>query len=102
MNSNTQVLAPRCVQCGALLTPGADGSRCLRCALGNALGSSPIRDDPFPAEPVPGMESLPDGEFSHKKFGDYELVEELARIFHTGIEQRSSESVRWLVIIEPK
>src|SRR5881394_62092 len=59
--------SPRCMDCGGELPAGLPLGLCSRCALAGALGA----DDSKPAEASPG--SLP------FRFGDYEVLEEIAR-----------------------
>ena len=65
---------PRCQRCGVALTGQALGELCANCLLKLAL-------EP-PAEATLGLDELPPGSpgpIRVRYFGDYELVEEIAR-----------------------
>jgi serine/threonine protein kinase len=100
MNSPNQAGERRCRDCGAPLSHAAAGEQCLRCALGNALeaesevqssGGSPAAGEvgrdvliapsmssPHPASGHP-LPSDGRGQGEGQRFGDYELLEEIAR-----------------------
>src|SRR5436305_12580584 len=65
----------RCVQCGAALAANVPKGLCSRCALKGALSLSDF--EPEPAEEVSASNSHAFD--SPKPFGDYELLEEIAR-----------------------
>jgi eukaryotic-like serine/threonine-protein kinase len=72
MAKATQTAAPetgRCAECGAVLPPEWPRGLCSACALRGALELG--------AEAVPGPEFQ--GGSSGRRFGDYELIEEIAR-----------------------
>jgi serine/threonine protein kinase/WD40 repeat protein len=67
----------KCLKCGAPLTPDARDGVCPKCLLGQALAAdvgasgSDLADCRAPETPVPGTKV--------RYFGDYELLEEIAR-----------------------
>ena len=71
MSSTNESGAHRCRNCGAPLSHDTVEGRCLRCALGNALGSASL---PLAVVGVP-----PNTSPFIRCFGDYELLEEIAR-----------------------
>src|SRR5690348_5974362 len=84
MNSaehSTQVLdmftARVCSGCGARIHVGAPDGLCPRCLLGLALGLDPGKPAPLPPNSVAAntLHVFPDS----RRFGDYELREEIAR-----------------------
>ncbi len=79
MNSQAQTDTQRCTTCGAPLSPSANGGACLRCALGNALAFADAEHPTGSAETV--VIAKPPGEDDGKlpRFGDYQLIEEIAR-----------------------
>jgi WD40 repeat protein/serine/threonine protein kinase len=79
MNSQKEPSERRCKDCDATLSRDATGELCLRCALGNALkppdqsrAASSVSSEHAPAPGKPPEPQL-------RPFGDYELLEEIAR-----------------------
>jgi len=64
----------RCIECGSALTAGMLGNRCPRCLVQLALDTS--ADQAAPAETPPPVEGPLD---RGRSFGDYQLLEEIAR-----------------------
>ena len=66
-----------CEQCGKPLPPRAPGGLCPKCLLAQAVDAptEPADDDQLASsKPI-----LPAADFSARRFGDYELLEEIAR-----------------------
>ncbi|MCI0542102.1 MAG: protein kinase [Verrucomicrobiales bacterium] len=84
MTSPPQAGERRCKDCGAVLKSDASSELCLRCALGNALEPSVVSAT-IVVEPPPTQEIASDrqppqpGTTGVTRFGDYELLEEIAR-----------------------
>src|SRR5437899_12887322 len=76
---------PTCPSCGAEVPPDAPRGYCLKCLF--ALGTAEPESVAGPASPSPGGESRGEREqhpprsveFPLRSFGDYELLEEIAR-----------------------
>ena len=69
-----------CAECGALLPANLPKGLCSRCALLGALELSNSVTLEFPAEDRPLPPPTPRGQMPTQKcFGDYELLEEIAR-----------------------
>jgi WD40 repeat protein/serine/threonine protein kinase len=68
-----------CPECGTLLPPGSTSSECPNCLLGLGLGSANSRsaDGELPTHVEP--DAPPSGLGATPRFGDYELIEEIAR-----------------------
>src|SRR6187455_3278300 len=67
-----------CPQCGAALAHANAGACCAACLFEAALGGEePVREAPAPTHPSHGP--APAGVAGTRIFGDYELLEEIAR-----------------------
>src|SRR6188474_1793720 len=73
----------RCAECGAVLPAGLPKGLCSQCAFDGALEMSHAESAVFPpAAPTVPTESPPspeDAASPPESFGDYELIEEIAR-----------------------
>ena len=74
----------RCLECGGELRPGRPRGLCSRCALLGALelsngGSQVLQSRTLDASPVPTPPPANGTLTRPKSFGDYELLEEIAR-----------------------
>ncbi len=69
----------QCTECDAELPPGTLGNRCPRCVLRLRLGLEAAALPLVPATVAATPESLPVPGSRVRYFGDYELLEEIAR-----------------------
>ncbi len=80
MNSEPQISEPRCPACGGLLSSAANGTKtCLRCALGNALGLAGAEQPGQSGVATVLTQPLEQDNGEPQRFGDYQLLEEIAR-----------------------
>src|SRR5262245_35504123 len=80
MNASSKPAERRCKQCGAPLDSRRAGEVCLSCAMENALEPQADPDRTISAAPQADTGNPPPTSHSLLgKFGDYELLEEIAR-----------------------
>lgn len=79
MKATKQAGLGTCQHCGATLDNEAAGAVCLRCALGNALESVPDSGTVRLATVASSTQTMVGAAPTPTRFGDYELLEEIAR-----------------------